>query len=94
MGYEEFFRRRWFLKAASWVDHMGCVQEFYNFNINRTRLIVQKANTPKKKQIAAHKGYYYLTKKCHEHTMAVGVAAIAQGVRHSAYLMKTYLSSF
>ncbi|KAJ0177188.1 hypothetical protein K1T71_007197 [Dendrolimus kikuchii] len=93
MGYEEFFRRPWFLKAASWVDDIGCVREFYNFDINRSRIITEEAVTPRKREIAAHQNHYYLTRKCHKHTMAVGVAALAQGVRHSVNLMKTHLFS-
>lgn len=84
-GYEEFFRKHWFLKIASWIDNNGCMAENRNLEINRTEVL--KLRTKDVKEIVRLKniGRKRLETVCDEHLMALSFTAFAHAVRHGVH---------
>ncbi|XP_049869388.1 uncharacterized protein LOC126369138 [Pectinophora gossypiella] len=85
LGYEEFHRPRWFRKAASWVDDEGCIAEFPNFEVNRTRRMLKDTTDPKEAKKIRKYLSEVLIEECHPHQMSVALMVLANGIRHAAH---------
>lgn len=90
LGYEEFYRRHWFYKAASWIDDRGCVMENLNFENNRSAIVVKTkySDDPKKAKQFLQKRMKVVYDECHIHPMALILIFMANGIRHALHFMK------
>ncbi|KAL4712317.1 hypothetical protein ACJJTC_004079 [Scirpophaga incertulas] len=87
-GYEEFYRRHWFQKATNWLTKNGCMSEFRNFNINRTKELIKYAgNDRKMKERFVRIKCELLNIECDEHATDVLLIVLAHAIRHAARFM-------
>lgn len=87
LGYEEFHRRQWFHKSASWINEDGCIQEDRNFEINRTKIFIDAETNLRKVRELKKLRNKLLADECHTHPMILLVVVLAHGVRHAAHFM-------
>lgn len=92
LGYEEFYRRHWFYKAASWIDDDGCMTEFRNFEVNVTEVLAKTnyQNKPEEEKTFRNKRRQLLLRKdCELHQMAVLIIMLSHGIRQALHFMPT-----
>ncbi|XP_049869433.1 UPF0764 protein C16orf89 homolog [Pectinophora gossypiella] len=87
MGYKEFYRRKWFHKALSWIDEEGCIKEFVNFEFNRTKLVISRVLDEKTKKRLLKGFKKFLKTNCDKHPMAVFTVFLANAVRYALHFL-------
>lgn len=92
-GYEEFFRTSWFRKISSWIDIEGCMVEFENFEINRTRIRVLRSDEAVTRAIARQRLARLRSTNCHHHPMAMSTAVLALAIRHALHYLGPFKNS-
>ncbi|CAH0399970.1 unnamed protein product [Chilo suppressalis] len=85
LGYEELHRRRWFMKAASWVDGNGCVAENSNYIRNQSSRLKWENDGRTRRQYVSY--MCGMSSECIEHAMALVMTVLAHGIRHAAHFM-------
>ncbi|XP_028174650.1 uncharacterized protein LOC114363196 [Ostrinia furnacalis] len=90
MGYEEFHRKHWFTKALSWVNEEGCMKEFRNFEINRTRIMRNKNRfNYQDKSTFLKWRCNVLHSLCDDHPSALLMVVLSHAIRHTVHFMLT-----
>ncbi|CAG9787550.1 unnamed protein product [Diatraea saccharalis] len=87
LGYEEFHRKSWFYKAASWINAHGCVVEHDNFVKNRTKMLRSITGARQRRMYIAYFCKLWAS-ECNEHPTALLMIVLAHAIRHAAKFMQ------